>query len=1088
MNGIVLRWGVPALVTVVGGTSLAISATSADINSDLTARSTQVLAADGVDWASVSFDGRDAIVTGTATEQGTIDDAVAKVAAVHGVRSVSSNVVLAEFVSPFPFAASIKNGVVTLTGGVPDETAHAAVALQTASADDQLRILSGAPPRAAWDAAIRYGLDHLSDFDEGTFTLDDLKISITGRAKSPEAFDDLAILSTQPLPEGAELVSRTITPALAAPFEWKAEFDGAAIRVSGFTPSEAFATELRDASFDGWPIATSLVLASGAPPNFEATALSLLQNLVRLEHGSADISDGTATLTGSPADEATAEAVRLAMTPSGIAVDLEPPRVDAYQFTATRTDAGIVLSGYVPDAPTRDRLDELQDVDASGLGLARGAPERFDSAVEFGLEILGHLSEGTFTLRDTAVSVEGRATTVADFNTVETTLALGAPQGLLLGDTDVRPPLASPFTWSAKKTGDGHIRITGYVPSQAVRNALQEAATGLSEDASTLADGNPANFETEAVAALGVFPLLKSGAIEYDGSRWLMSGSVDTPEEGLAADHAFAATNLKAAGWSFSLDLPDAVAPVALPIIDPYVWRAQKTADGKVTLGGFVPTEALKKVLVGRAGEGAVDGTNLGSGYPENFIPGTLAAIDALAALDEGTANFDGKAWSLNGQVASANDRLSIEGTLQAAVDTTGWTIAIQALDAAPVVTPYRWAATKTPDGKVALSGYATTDEMREFIAVRAGTVSTDTTELASGEPAGFVADVLAGLEALNHLNTGTVKFEENAWTLAGTPQTQFDADQALAALTTATGAGAAWTKQLDAPVGPAPEPEVAVTEPETPAVTPEPVETAEVTEPGATPAPDATTTTTAPVIRNYAFLATKPLGGAVVLEGEVPTDAAKELLSVTAGGVPTDNTAVSFNLPRDFLVNAYPAVKLLASMDSGEFGLEGTTYYLTGRVETDAQKSEVEQQIASIPAAANWTTTITLLAPLDICRQRVAAFATRNAIIFQSGSTKLADDSLPAVDELAAYLKACPDAAVNVEGHTDADGDDDANLALSVARAEVVVEALIERGIAFQRLYAVGYGESLPVADNETNAGKKANRRIAFSFLDDSQ
>jgi outer membrane protein OmpA-like peptidoglycan-associated protein len=65
------------------------------------------------------------------------------------------------------------------------------------------------------------------------------------------------------------------------------------------------------------------------------------------------------------------------------------------------------------------------------------------------------------------------------------------------------------------------------------------------------------------------------------------------------------------------------------------------------------------------------------------------------------------------------------------------------------------------------------------------------------------------------------------------------------------------------------------------------------------------------------------------------------------------------------------------------------------------------------------------------------------------------------------------------VEGHTDADGDEQLNLALSVARAEAVVNALIERGVAPARLYALGYGESSPIGDNTTAEGKELNRRI---------
>lgn len=127
------------------------------------------------------------------------------------------------------------------------------------------------------------------------------------------------------------------------------------------------------------------------------------ENLVRLERGSADISNSTATLTGAPADDATAEAVRVAMTPVGVAVDLDPPqsrRLRVHRdhrkwrdrprwFRARSTERG-------------EHLDSIVDVSASGLqDLARGAPERFDSAIDFGLDLLEHLSEGRFALRRT---------------------------------------------------------------------------------------------------------------------------------------------------------------------------------------------------------------------------------------------------------------------------------------------------------------------------------------------------------------------------------------------------------------------------------------------------------------------------------------------------------------------------------------------------------------------------------------------------------------------------------------------------------------------------------------------------------------
>ena len=71
------------------------------------------------------------------------------------------------------------------------------------------------------------------------------------------------------------------------------------------------------------------------------------------------------------------------------------------------------------------------------------------------------------------------------------------------------------------------------------------------------------------------------------------------------------------------------------------------------------------------------------------------------------------------------------------------------------------------------------------------------------------------------------------------------------------------------------------------------------------------------------------------------------------------------------------------------------------------------------------------------------------------------------------------------MEGHTDADGSEELNLALSLARAEAVVDRLVELGVSGQRLYAVGYGETLPIASNETNDGKRRNRRIVFMIVE---
>jgi outer membrane protein OmpA-like peptidoglycan-associated protein len=69
----------------------------------------------------------------------------------------------------------------------------------------------------------------------------------------------------------------------------------------------------------------------------------------------------------------------------------------------------------------------------------------------------------------------------------------------------------------------------------------------------------------------------------------------------------------------------------------------------------------------------------------------------------------------------------------------------------------------------------------------------------------------------------------------------------------------------------------------------------------------------------------------------------------------------------------------------------------------------------------------------------------------------------------------------MTIEGHTDSVGSDTFNLALSNARAEAGIDYLTALGVQPTRLFAVGYGETDPIADNDTAAGRTQNRRLEF-------
>lgn len=101
--------------------------------------------------------------------------------------------------------------------------------------------------------------------------------------------------------------------------------------------------------------------------------------------------------------------------------------------------------------------------------------------------------------------------------------------------------------------------------------------------------------------------------------------------------------------------------------------------------------------------------------------------------------------------------------------------------------------------------------------------------------------------------------------------------------------------------------------------------------------------------------------------------------------------------------------------------------------------------------------------------------------INFELGKATLKPESYPTLDEIYNLLKEYPSLKVSINGHTDNQGSRDYNMKLSQNRAESVKAYLVGKGIAADRLQAFGKGPDFPVADNETQLGRAANRRVEF-------
>ena len=101
--------------------------------------------------------------------------------------------------------------------------------------------------------------------------------------------------------------------------------------------------------------------------------------------------------------------------------------------------------------------------------------------------------------------------------------------------------------------------------------------------------------------------------------------------------------------------------------------------------------------------------------------------------------------------------------------------------------------------------------------------------------------------------------------------------------------------------------------------------------------------------------------------------------------------------------------------------------------------------------------------------------------IQFDSGSSTVQAQSTATLDAAAELLTSVADGTLTIEGHTDNQGGEATNQALSQARADAVLDYLVGAGVDAERLSAIGFGETQPIADNTTAEGRQQNRRIEF-------
>jgi OOP family OmpA-OmpF porin len=205
--------------------------------------------------------------------------------------------------------------------------------------------------------------------------------------------------------------------------------------------------------------------------------------------------------------------------------------------------------------------------------------------------------------------------------------------------------------------------------------------------------------------------------------------------------------------------------------------------------------------------------------------------------------------------------------------------------------------------------------------------------------------------------------------------------------------------------------------------------------------------------------------------------------------------TRMDAELPDGWPVRVLAGLESLGQLTSGRVVVRADTVEVSGVTGSLTARGRISQVLSdklgqgeTFKISVRYDENLDPLAALPTPAECVAdmnAVMAKQKINFTPGSAEIDVSARATLDGLAAVLTDCPDIRLEVAGHTDSQGSEEGNRALSQARAEAVMVALQGRRVKVDGLKAVGYGEARPIADNGTDAGREANRRIEFTLLD---
>ncbi len=715
------------------------------------------------------------------------------------------------------------------------------------------------------------------------------------------------------------------------------------------------------------------------------------------------------------------------------------PVVAPYVASLEKTEGGVAVSGFAPSAAVKDALG------FEALEIANGEPDAWAEAVQAVSAALDTLKSGTADMSDTTVTLAGLAANPDARAAFDTAIA-DLPDGYTVESDIALEDDGTPLRLSLNYDGE-NLTGTGKIPTDVESASIaidgSTAALDLTEATSASEDGQ---WSAVVAAGLNALGTLREGQLSLEGQTLTLTGT-GSPDALAAAEDALRA-------------LPDGyTAAPALEIYDDGTpLRLILQYDGEALSGtGKIPTDFnASDVTVGGA---ATDLDLLQADIPAEdptWPAFAAAALDALGALNEGQMALEGRSVILNG-VGTPDGIAAAEAALDAAPEgymkMTDFTVFDDGM-------PFTLTVEKTVDGLKAN-----------------GKVPADFDTALDGVETAFITDESglwpgigeAGLAALDKLQTGTLTIEGDTVTLTGVA---FSQDEQTAA--------------LDALANVASETDVAISE----EGQVQPLVVTYDADVGATISgslPDGVTSDT--VADALSVLVSEGNVSAIPLE----TDA--DILGVLANVQPflpelNGFTATETGTQATLDAVAAPGVAPVPLADAIQSAIgEATALTVAAPAELPTEgalRRNIFTGQQEVFTAGYWLPSFDFFPTPESCAEQSAAVLERDQVRFVSGSAELDVQSIRAINALSALARKCATEGgvfLQVAGHTDNTGDAEANLALSQARADAVRDAILDRGLARVVVSAVGYGDTQPIADNETEEGRAENRRTEFNW-----